>query len=196
MTSQLLTDYAKTVRLLSERPINSAESDSLAITIYETPSHRWTVEWTSTNIVDTKTQMAIAAFLDSIKYDSFTWQPPIVGEVNGSATTNPPVLNNAAAGSESIEISGTFAADFLVPGSIIKLDNDSKVYRVLNTVTGTNPTIQINAPLRKAITNANMVITQDVKLTLRLDPKSKPTAFERRAGTPATTFKAQFIEVL
>lgn len=198
MNTQLLTDFCKTVSVSSERKVNSNTTDGLQTNVFTIPTQRYVVDWQSINVVDFSSQIEIDGLLDDMESGavSFEWQPPKYFDVTGTAAQNETVFADVVAGNNTFQLTGTFSDGALKLGQMVRFNNHSKVYRVkVDTLAGVNPVVELNSPIKvDLVGGSTQVKTSGVTLKLIADPRSKPTKFERKAGTPAAMFSARFIE--
>lgn len=196
--SNILNQYCRKIELLSDTSIDSNESRALHVEVWEIPTHRWRVKYTSNPINGTAAQRQMFVFFNSLKNGAvpFSWSIPIHNEPAGLANSNPLVLQATAAGSETVKLNATLPTDFLLPGDMVKFSNHDKVYYCMNTVEGVNPTIQLNCALKKPVDHTTTLITRNVAIKFVLNPKQSTPGLARSIGSFSEPFTAEFIEKL
>ncbi|MER2493362.1 hypothetical protein [Catenovulum sediminis] len=196
--SAILNQFCRSIELKSNTPNTFFESQSLHIETWSIPSHRWEVEYKSNPINGTENQRKMWVFLNSLKSGSveFDWEIPIHSVPQGSAHSNAMVFQDYNAGVTEFRLLGTLGDNFLIAGDLLKFSNHNKVYMVVEDVSGTNPIVKVNCPLKHAVTSSTIVITRNVAFKMILKPNTQIVSYSRSVGSFSEPFSAQFIEKL
>lgn len=196
MIAELLDKYCRKLTPGSNIPVTFNESMNLSVEVWDQQFQRWEYEWESIGVTELLEQRLLWAELNRLKNGAveFEWVIPLFNEPLGLADTNPNVFDTSS-GAKKVQIDHNSGTDvFLQVGDSIRFSNHSKVYMVMAPVTGFNPFIELNCPLKVELTSTETVQTSNVAVTLIMEPGDEPIEYPREAGDFDTYYSAKFVE--